>query len=251
MSFDAALELSSLPEPGSAKPKNINRALSKRNGRTFQGTTRVGSLIGVLSPVAKAMVQQVIEKVSPSTRLQMRDCEAWIAETPEDATVKGMYLDSLRECMKAQGATLPVRKQYFSFKDYPLREFMALKLEAVRILYPNHPPREGLRLLGQLAFPTLMTSTVGRVIFAVAGRNWQAALQLSKQAYNVSVSGNLNLRDLSETSVVIEMREVWNFADCYQVGVFEGAMRSFHISGRVRAQKLKRRCDVDLYLSWT
>lgn len=46
------------------------------------------------------------------------------------------------------------------------------------------------------------------------------------------------------------LRDIWNFADCYQAGVFEGAMESFRVVGTVRVETLERPCDVNLHLEW-
>ncbi len=191
-----------------------------------------------------------MEQPSPLARVQLRDLQDRIARTPADWRVKGMYFTPILQMLKDHGLTVAEERPYVSFRDYPLRDFMRLKLEAAQALHPRVDPKNGLRLLGQVAFPTLMSSTVGRVIFAVAGRSWSTALQLVQQAYNVSVSGRVDLVDCSEQSARVRMRDVWNFPDCYHVGVFEGAMRAYKIEGQVVVQLHDRPCDVDLQLSW-
>jgi hypothetical protein len=46
------------------------------------------------------------------------------------------------------------------------------------------------------------------------------------------------------------LRDVWNFADSYQVGVFEGAMECYLINGTVRPRPSPRICDIDLVMRW-
>ncbi len=161
-----------------------------------------------------------------------------------------MYFTTILQLLREQGLSVGAGRTYVSFRDYPLRDFMQLKLDAAQALYPRVDPKTGLRMLGQLAFPTLMSSTVGRVIFAVAGRSWASALQLVQRAYNVSVSGRVDLTECDAESARVRMRDVWNFPDCYHVGVFEGAMRAYAIEGQVEVQLHDRPCDVDLQLTW-
>lgn len=179
---------------------------------------------------------------------ELRKC---IAATPSHATVKGMYIDSFLQSIVRKGIARPTDRRFVSFKDYPLREFQELLLHTTAALYPSHAPREGLRLIGRMAYPTLAESTVGRILFAIAGRDWQAALPLSRRAYEISLKpGRAELRDVTETSATMCLRDVWNFADSYQVGVYEGAMECYLVNGTVEARRGSRICDVDLLMRW-
>lgn len=177
--------------------------------------------------------------------------EAWLSETPADATVKGMYVESLLSMLAQRGAARPTDKRYLSFKDYPLRELMRLMLDATHVLYPEASPREAMIALGRLAFPTLVSTTVGKVIFSIAGSSWVRALNLVTKAYEVSIKpGTASVQALTQNSARIELRAIWNFGDSYQVGVFEGAMEHFGVHGSVRPVRVGRRCDVDLIVQW-
>lgn len=184
----------------------------------------------------------------PDELEELRRC---IAATPSGATVKGMYVDSFLQSIERQGLARPTDRRFLSFKDYPLREFQELLLQTTTVLYPNYSPREGLRLIGRMAYPTLAESTVGRILFAIAGRDWQAALPLSRRAYEISLKpGRAELKDVTDTSATMCLRDVWNFADSYQVGVFEGAMECYLVSGTVEARRGAKICDVDLHMKW-
>jgi uncharacterized protein (TIGR02265 family) len=188
---------------------------------------------------------------APEFAAEKAELEAWISETPLEATVKGMYLDSLLSMLKRRGAEPATARRYLSFKDYPLHELMRLMLDAVGVLYPDTSPHEGMIALGRLAFPTLLSTTVGKVIFSIAGNSWVRALNLVTKAYEVSIRpGTASVEDLTETSARVELRQIWNFGDSYQVGVFEGAMAHFRVNGSVRAVRVGRRCDVDLSMQW-
>lgn len=182
---------------------------------------------------------------------EYEELEQLIHQTPASATVKGMFLSSFLDSLDRGGFARPTDARFVSFKDYPLRQFMQLMLAAIGTAWPTMPPRAGLRRLGQSAYPTLADSVVGRVLFSVAGRNFGTALQLTEKAYKLSLNpGVARLAELTEKTAVLEMRDIWNFADSYQVGVMEGAMVAYRVKGEVRAQKLKRPCDVNLHLHW-
>jgi len=187
----------------------------------------------------------------PEFAADQAELEAWISETPSEATVKGMYVESLMSMLERRGASRPTAKRYLSFKDYPLHELMRHMIGAVGVLYPDISPREGMTSLGRLAFPTLMSTTVGKVIFSIAGNSWVRALNLVTKAYEVSITpGTASVEALTDTSARVELREIWNFGNSYQVGVFEGAMEHFGVRGRVEAARVGRRCDVDLTMKW-
>lgn len=104
---------------------------------------------------------------------------------------------------------------------------------------------------GGWQFPTLVSTTVGKVIFSIAGNNWVRALSLVAKAYEISVRpGTASVQALTETSARVELREIWNFGNSYQVGVFEGAMDHFGVRGSVQAVTVGQRCDVDLNIHW-
>jgi hypothetical protein len=91
---------------------------------------------------------------------------------------------------------------------------------------------------------------LGKVIFSVAARRFEAALALTSKAYKVV--GNLSsatLEDEQPSSAVVHLRGVWNFPDCYHVGVFEEAAvdygRQAEILVRVNSPE-----DVELKLTW-
>lgn len=171
--------------------------------------------------------------------------------TPSSATVKGMYIDSFLKSLDRERIERPTSARYLSFKDYPLRALMSLLLECTALAHPNLPPKDGLRMMGRLVYPTLAESTVGKILFAIAGRDWTAALPLASRAYKISLDpGRATLREITETSAIVELRDVYNFADSYQAGVFEGAMECYQVDGTVTARPLARVCDVDLFLEW-
>jgi uncharacterized protein (TIGR02265 family) len=185
------------------------------------------------------------------TTREQRDVAARIEATPETAKVKGMYVDSFLRVLDQFGVPRPTTQRYIAFKDYPLRDFMRMLVEACPKLHPDYSLKEALRRQGRLVYPTLISSTVGKVVFAIAGRSWEAALPLASRGYEISLNpGSATLEDVTPTSAVLALRDVYNFADSFQLGVMEGAMEVFHIDGTVVARPKLRLCDVDLVMNW-
>lgn len=203
------------------------------------------------TPQAHSGAPGAPDKLRASFAKETEELEQLILQTPEAATVKGMFVSSFLDSLDRGGFKRPTEARFVSFKDYPLRQFMQLMLVAIGTAWPTMSPRAGLRRLGQDAYPTLAASVVGRVLFSVAGLNFGTALQLTEKAYKVSLKpGTARLVNLTESTATLEFRDIWNFADCYQVGVMEGAMVAYRVKGTVSAQKLQRPCDVDLRLRW-
>ncbi|NRA36465.1 MAG: DUF2378 family protein [Polyangiaceae bacterium] len=60
----------------------------------------------------------------------------------------------------------PRAGRYAPFVDYPQRDYCVGGVAAARALNPEVGSREALRQLGQLEFPTVAGSTLGRVMLA-------------------------------------------------------------------------------------
>lgn len=188
---------------------------------------------------------------APARKSEIREFESRIDATPEHATVKGMYIQSFLRTLERKGLPHPNNQRYIVFKDYPLREYMRLLLDACPLLYPDHSIREALKRQGRLVYPTLVSSTVGKVIFAMAGSDWNAALPLASRGWEISLKpGSAKLLERTETSAILALRDVYNFADSFQVGIMEGAMELFLIDGTVVPRPVRRICDVDLVMNW-
>jgi uncharacterized protein (TIGR02265 family) len=176
------------------------------------------------------------------------DVEARIAETPLAATAKGMFFEQFARLARKSG--LPCEARYVPFRDYSLRDFMRLLADYARKRFPDASPREGLRRAGWEAYPALMNSVVGRVLFTFARGDAQAALRLAPQAYKYSLSDcAVTTRISTSQQMLLEFRDVWNFPDCYQVGVIEGGCRAFGVTPRILTRVLSP-CNVDMLIRW-
>lgn len=178
--------------------------------------------------------------------------EQYVRGCPTTAKVKGMYIDAVLRSVDRAGAVRPTAQRFFAFRDYPLREAMQLTLDAALAIYPNQSPRHGVTQLGRTAYPALATTTVGKVLFSVAGRSFENTLRLCRKAWELSVSpGSADLTFWGEGHATVALRGVWNFTDTYQVGIMLGTLDAFGLQGSVVPMRRGALCDVDLEIRWT
>lgn len=177
------------------------------------------------------------------------DVEAQLGRVPAAATVKGMFWNDLYKLAEGLKVALPPAR-HAAFSDYPLVDYMRGVVLVARAAYPKASVADGIRRVGDRGFGTLAASLVGKVLFAIAGRDLQSTLGLVSQAYRRCLDpGEARVPLLEPGRAVIELRSIWNFPDAYQVGVFEGAMRNFGHTGSVKIRSLSA-CDADYLLEW-
>jgi uncharacterized protein (TIGR02265 family) len=113
------------------------------------------------------------------------------------------------------------------------------------------PLRQAIRLLGHEVFPTLQSSLALRVLFSFAGRSYEKALQRVADGYAYSQSpGTARLVSVGAGEAIVELREVYNFPDCYQIGVHEGALAWYGRKGTIEI-RTHSIADVDLRIRWS
>lgn len=178
------------------------------------------------------------------------DLDARRRNLPSDGTVKGMFFRTILSAAK-QRAHVELRDHpYHAFRDYRLSDWIDLLVEAGAAMYPNVPAREGLRRLGQGMYPTFVDTTIGKIIFTVAGGDLHRALALYPKIWAViSNHGTGAVRDISAGRCVIELRNVWDFPDSFQLGSLEGGMAFFGRRAEVRIEVLSD-CDANYEVTW-
>jgi uncharacterized protein (TIGR02265 family) len=157
------------------------------------------------------------------------DPAAHLALTPSDATTKGMFFRALAEQAsrsKSRGAVERwVGRNHLSFRDYPMRDFMAFSVEAARAIFPGTPLGEGLRRLGKTAYPTFAASMIGRVIVGVFGDDLERIFSVAPRAYDVAIAPTrVRVKALGPRHFRFGYEDAFAFVDSYQVGVIEGAI---------------------------
>jgi uncharacterized protein (TIGR02265 family) len=177
------------------------------------------------------------------------DVAARVRAAPADATVKGMFFDGpIREAYRRTGER-PGQGRYVPFKDYPLTHHVQVLAACAMSAYPGLPVREGLRRLGRDAFTTFLESLSGRIVLSMAGRGYDAALDLVARSYRIAGPvGTATVTERTPEAAVVRLHDIFNFPDCYHVGIFEAAMEHFGKRGQVLL-RVRSPSDVDLKLA--
>ena len=174
----------------------------------------------------------------------------WIDKTPSTHTIRGMYVSGLIQAINSRGFAPAKSERIQAFKEYPLRGYMELLLDSAITLYPQQGAHEGLRELGNLAIPTFAKSIAGGVVMATVGRSWDLALACVSRGYEISLRpGRCIVAENADGRALVQLRNVWNFPDSYQVGVIEGLMQWCKLEGRVTPSRTSM-CNADLAIEW-
>jgi uncharacterized protein (TIGR02265 family) len=185
------------------------------------------------------------------------DPEPYLAVMPPDETCKGLYFTGVIDVVRrlAPGRDIDLfegmqNRRFIAFRDYLLREHMVLTLNAVRLLYPRIPSREGMRRLGWLAFPSMVDSMIGRVVFGVLGRNPDSVMAAGPRAVDLSIkSGRATARKVGNNHFRYAFWNIYGFLDTYYVGVVEGALKAQGVVPRVRIA-MSALTDAEMDVMW-
>jgi uncharacterized protein (TIGR02265 family) len=176
--------------------------------------------------------------------------EETLLKIPEHAQISGMFPLALVQEAVRRGITLQSsRPRYLPFTFYPLREHVRCMLEMTPVLFPRKPLRLALRSMGRAAPAALLASTLGRVTLGAAEGPHAAVAAIAK-TYEVNLKpGRAQMVAGAEKYAVVELSDVYHFADSHHVGVFEGALR--HVGARGRAYiHVVSATQVSLLLTW-
>lgn len=178
------------------------------------------------------------------------DVDAYLSTVPARATVKGMFfqdiVDALRDVGKERAGV-----RYHAFHDYSLRDFMVFLVDAARELHPDVPTREGLRRIGQKAYPVFADTRLGKVVFGVLGSNLAVIMKMAAKGYALSLNvGRAETLDSGNSHTRIHLKEIYCFIDSYQVGVFEGAILAAKRTPDV-SMRLISNSEAELLAQWS
>jgi uncharacterized protein (TIGR02265 family) len=180
---------------------------------------------------------------------QPLDAVALARRADPSAVVKGAFLRSAaKHAEERRGVSSPI-DDIRAFRAYSAPEAIDILARCATHAYPRVPLRDALRRLGHDAYPTLVETRGGRVLLALTGMKWQGALQLIPQAYALAGSARVVVRLTGDREAEVELHNLWTFPDCYHVGVFEGAMEAFKVTGKVEI-RVHADSRVDLRLTW-
>ena len=130
------------------------------------------------------------------------------------------------------------------------RGFHEVMLQAARTWWPGEPAREQIRRIGQIAFPTIERSLVGKVMFGALSGDVGQMLRLAPKGWSLSLSeAQVECIELRESHGVLRFAGIYSWLDCYEPGVLEGGLMAVGRSGVV-AMKTRSLSEADLYIAW-
>jgi uncharacterized protein (TIGR02265 family) len=176
--------------------------------------------------------------------------EAYTRATPPQAQLRGMFFNSYLPELKKRSLKPPDDHSYIGFKMYPMTQWHRFIVSVCRELWPELTLRAAIRRAGLIAYPTFADSMIGRVTFGVLGKDIVRILRIAGKGYEHSVEpGSAETVDAGDHFARIHLRDVWGFADVYNVGVFEGVLKVCDREGLVYC-KPHSLCDAEIFVTW-
>ncbi len=164
--------------------------------------------------------------------------------------MRGMYTVAVCKLAGKMTGQRFGRDRYIAFKFYPMREHIQTIHACAAAAYPDLPIRAALRRLSNLAIPTLQKSLVGRTLLTLSGGTTQAALKILEKAYMQARNmGSVRMTSYGEGRAIFQLRDVWDFPNSVQVGIFEAAITEAVGESRVLT-RVHSLSSVDVMLEW-
>lgn len=191
----------------------------------------------------------MVDFASPPWTLPF-DANAYIEQIPADSRVRGLFFRNVITKLRAAGAA-PPRTNYVPFQFYPGADYNRLLVDCARTCHKGMPIRQALRQMGHSVYGTFLNSTIGRVLFAFAGRDPRAALRVAPRAYDVASGGTIKARVVDDgvSTSTLQLENIWTFPTCHEVGVLEGALQAFRSNATIEIYE-RSPCDVDFRVNW-
>jgi uncharacterized protein (TIGR02265 family) len=187
---------------------------------------------------------------SRSSDVERSSCLSQIEKTPASATISGVYVVGLHRALRKAGVPFAKPDEVRGLHYYPLREFMQTLIESAALLSPNLALRDGLTRLGLMVIPNFAESFGGKVLMSLGECSWEMALSCVTRGYQLSLRpGRARVVDIRKGHAEVELRDVWNFGDSYQVGVLQGLMNWYRINGTVTPEVISPSHTM-LHMDW-
>lgn len=185
------------------------------------------------------------------------ELEANIALLPAGATTKGLFFSNIadRARGKVEAAELArlagiEHRRYVAFFDYPYADIMRFMAAGAGVVYPTLPPGEAVRKLASTTYEALLSSHVGRVLFAALGIDVEAVLLTGPRAYKLACSfGDVRATRVGERRVRYEFRDFPALLATQQLGVIEGAIAYYGHQPKVDLE-LRSLADATFDVAW-
>ncbi len=178
------------------------------------------------------------------------DLDAIYAGIEPESRVRGALFDSALKLAKEKTSRPIGQGSYSKLRQYPTKELAEVLVECAQLIYPDHPLRMALRLLGQQVFANLVEIPATTFLFSVAGRDVKKVFGLIQRAYALFSSGaKTALREEEDGAMLVIMRKHWLFADCYHYGIFEGALAYHKVQAALSVRRYSL-CDIDVRIEF-
>jgi uncharacterized protein (TIGR02265 family) len=161
------------------------------------------------------------------------DVEKRLAAVPKHLTAKGLAFRSVLDAAKAGSGVAMPDGPYHLFHDYPIAELLALIPRGAALAFPGKPPREAVAGLGRIVYRAARESTLGKVVFGVAARDFGAAVNVCSRVYSAISQGRVSVEASSRNEAIVRLESIWIYPYAYHVGTFLEAMSDYGVAGEV------------------
>jgi uncharacterized protein (TIGR02265 family) len=178
------------------------------------------------------------------------DVAEYVAGIPPSAVIKGVFPAAVAEAARKKNVVLKnARERYHPFTDVPLREYVPMLFETAVGMFPNLPPREGLRKLGRASRDAFERSMIGRILLTNFLDFRSSLALMGKAAAIATPNARIELREVTERRAVVSFSSVYTFVDCHHVGILEklAAGSKLRVEARI---SLSTPYDGDIELTW-
>ena len=187
---------------------------------------------------------------APPVHSERRGYMDRIAKVPAEATTSGVYVVGLHRALQKAGIKSANPEAFHCLRYYPLRDYMAVMVDAAATIYPKVNLNEGLRRMGLNVIPNFARTFGGKMLMSLGECSWEMALSCVTRGYQLSLRpGRATVTILGKGRADIELNDVWNFGESYQPGVIQGLMNWYHINGSVTPEALSLSHCL-LHLEW-
>jgi uncharacterized protein (TIGR02265 family) len=174
------------------------------------------------------------------------DVDAVCAAVPQDALIKGFFVDSFERIVLAERPELAgklydglPRKSYHAFRSYHRGEVMRVEAHFAQLMFPGVPLREALRRACHRVYPTFLSSLVGRVVLvSLFNTDVDAILRVGPKMFAaVTNFGKVDAERVGDRHWVYHYRDYYSWLDSGDVGVIEGLLQHYKLAGRLQVHK--------------
>ena len=159
------------------------------------------------------------------------DIETFLQAIPEDACTKGHFVNQNRETIQQQNPSALAQylklhpEKFASFRDISLRVSIRNFFDAALFAFPDDPPAEAMRKIGRLIYPQILSTMLGRVIFAALRSDLMSIFRNGPRAFELFEKNGTRLKatELGPKHFRYDFDPSYSPIETSQVGIIEGA----------------------------